>query len=128
MAQSETTAGGARAASGSAATKAGALSATPVQGATPMMAQYLEIKSANADSLLFYRMGDFYEMFFEDAVKAAEALDITLTKRGQHQGAEQDGPDDAAIGQCLHVLILRVVEGQAEIVGRDHAGEKTALR
>jgi len=51
-----------------------------------MMAQYLEIKAAHADYLLFYRMGDFYEMFFADAVKAAEALDIALTKRGKHLG------------------------------------------
>jgi DNA mismatch repair protein MutS len=53
---------------------------------TPMMAQYLEIKAQHPDALLFYRMGDFYEMFFQDAVLAAEALDIALTKRGQHQG------------------------------------------
>jgi len=58
------------------------------QGSTPMMAQYLEIKSANAGYLLFYRMGDFYELFFADAVKAAEALDIALTKRGRHQGED----------------------------------------
>ncbi|WP_300071372.1 DNA mismatch repair protein MutS [uncultured Ruegeria sp.] len=51
-----------------------------------MMAQYLAIKQAHADALLFYRMGDFYEMFFEDAVNAAEALDIALTKRGKHNG------------------------------------------
>ncbi|KIC10261.1 DNA mismatch repair protein MutS [Leisingera sp. ANG-M1] len=55
---------------------------------TPMMAQYLEIKAAHADALLFYRMGDFYEMFFEDAVNAAEALDIALTKRGKHNGED----------------------------------------
>ncbi|MDJ0511804.1 MAG: hypothetical protein QNJ62_00005, partial [Methyloceanibacter sp.] len=48
-------------------------------GVTPMMAQYLEIKAANADSLLFYRMGDFYEMFFEDASVASRALGIALT-------------------------------------------------
>lgn len=53
---------------------------------TPMMAQYLEIKAQYPDALLFYRMGDFYEMFFEDAVNAAEALDIALTKRGKHNG------------------------------------------
>ncbi|HUO93296.1 MAG TPA: DNA mismatch repair protein MutS [Rhizomicrobium sp.] len=53
---------------------------------TPMMAQYLEIKAAHADYLLFYRMGDFYELFFGDAVKASEALDIALTKRGKHLG------------------------------------------
>ncbi len=57
------------------------MSTTPV---TPMMAQYLEIKSGYPDALLFYRMGDFYELFFDDAVAAAEALDITLTKRGKH--------------------------------------------
>ena len=51
------------------------------------MAQFLEIKAANPDCLLFYRMGDFYELFFEDAVAAAEALGIVLTKRGKHLGA-----------------------------------------
>ena len=51
-----------------------------------MMAQYLAIKAPHADYLLFYRMGDFYELFFDDAAKAAEALDIALTKRGKHQG------------------------------------------
>ena len=51
---------------------------------TPMMAQYLEIKADHPDALLFYRMGDFYEMFFDDAVAAAAALDIALTKRGKH--------------------------------------------
>ncbi|MBN2739626.1 MAG: DNA mismatch repair protein MutS, partial [Rhodobacteraceae bacterium] len=51
---------------------------------TPMMEQYLGIKAANPGALLFYRMGDFYEMFFEDAVDAAAALDIALTKRGKH--------------------------------------------
>src|SRR5271170_6833840 len=54
--------------------------------ATPMMAQYLAIKSQHADYLLFYRMGDFYELFFDDAARASEALDIALTKRGKHQG------------------------------------------
>ncbi len=53
-----------------------------------MMAQYLEIKEAHKDALLFYRMGDFYEMFFDDAVAAAEALDIALTKRGKHGGED----------------------------------------
>ncbi|MEQ1863460.1 MAG: DNA mismatch repair protein MutS [Micropepsaceae bacterium] len=57
-------------------------------GATPMMAQYLAIKREHADYLLFYRMGDFYELFFDDAVKASAALDIALTKRGKHQDAD----------------------------------------
>ncbi|WP_101067096.1 DNA mismatch repair protein MutS [Roseovarius salinarum] len=51
-----------------------------------MMAQYLEIKAQHPEALLFYRMGDFYELFFDDAVAAAEALDIALTKRGKHLG------------------------------------------
>lgn len=55
---------------------------------TPMMAQYLEIKSGHPDALLFYRMGDFYEMFFDDAGQAAAALDIALTKRGKHLGED----------------------------------------
>jgi len=55
---------------------------------TPMMAQYLAIKRAHPDCLLFYRMGDFYELFFDDAVKAAAALDIALTKRGKHLGED----------------------------------------
>ena len=53
---------------------------------TPMMAQYLAIRDANPGALLFYRMGDFYEMFFDDAVAAAAALDIALTRRGTHLG------------------------------------------
>lgn len=53
---------------------------------TPMMAQYLQIKAQNPDILLFYRMGDFYELFYDDAKKAAALLDISLTKRGQSAG------------------------------------------
>ena len=56
--------------------------------ATPAMAQYIEIKAANPDCLLFYRMGDFYEMFFEDAETASRALGITLTKRGKYLGVD----------------------------------------
>jgi len=58
----------------------------PTAAVTPMMAQYLDIKSGCPDALLFYRMGDFYELFFDDAVAAAAALDIALTKRGKHLG------------------------------------------
>jgi DNA mismatch repair protein MutS len=56
------------------------------ESATPMMAQYLEIKAAHEGYLLFYRMGDFFELFFDDAMKASAALDIALTKRGRHLG------------------------------------------
>jgi DNA mismatch repair protein MutS len=56
------------------------------ENVTPMMAQYLEIKAQYKDAILFYRMGDFFEMFFDDALAAAAALDIALTKRGLHLG------------------------------------------
>jgi DNA mismatch repair protein MutS len=64
--------------------------ATPAEVArvTPMMEQYLEIKAANPGLLLFYRMGDFYELFFEDAEIASRTLGIMLTKRGKHQGMD----------------------------------------
>ena len=65
---------------------------------TPMMEQYLSIKSAHPDCLLFYRMGDFYELFFQDAVEAAAALDITLTKRGH----SHDGSDIPMCGVPVH--------------------------
>ncbi len=60
----------------------------PISAVTPMMAQFLEIKADYPDALLFYRMGDFYEMFFDDAVQASQALDIALTKRGKHMGKD----------------------------------------
>src|SRR5260370_34771117 len=59
-----------------------------VAAASPVMAQYHEIKRAHPGCLLFFRMGDFYELFFEDAVAAAPALDIALTKRGRHDRAD----------------------------------------
>ncbi|MEL6126313.1 MAG: DNA mismatch repair protein MutS [Pseudomonadota bacterium] len=72
-----------------------------------MMAQYLEIKAAHPDALLFYRMGDFYELFFDDAVAASAALDIALTKRGKHQGddiAMCGVPHHAAEGYLLTLI------------------------
>src|ERR1700674_911477 len=58
------------------------------QRITPLMEQYIEIKAANPDCLLFYRMGDFYELFFDDAETASRALGIVLTKRGKHRGRD----------------------------------------
>ena len=55
---------------------------------SPMMVQYWQIKNQHSDCLLFFRMGDFYELFFDDAVIAAKDLEITLTRRGQHKGEE----------------------------------------
>jgi DNA mismatch repair protein MutS len=62
------------------------MSQSNTAGHTPMMQQYLKLKAAHPNLLLFYRMGDFYELFYEDAEKAARLLDITLTKRGQSAG------------------------------------------
>ena len=70
------------------------------------MEQYVEIKAANPDCLLFYRMGDFYELFFEDAEFASRALGIVLTKRGKYQGATpMCGVPVVRADEYLHRLI-----------------------
>ena len=63
-----------------------AVSAADLSAHTPMMQQYLRIKAEHPDTLVFYRMGDFYELFYDDARKANRLLDITLTTRGQSAG------------------------------------------
>ena len=103
---------------------------------TPMMAQYLEIKGQHADALLFYRMGDFYEMFFDDAVAAAAALDIALTKRGQHAGEDIPMcgvPAHSAEGYLLtlirkgfRVAICEQMEDPAE--AKKRGGSKAVVR
>jgi DNA mismatch repair protein MutS len=107
----------------------------PAAAPTPMMAQFLEIKASNPDSLLFYRMGDFYEMFFEDAEIASRALGITLTKRGKH--LDQDIPmcgvpvhaaDDylqKLIGKGYRVAVCEQLEDPAEAKKR---GSKSVVR
>ena len=74
---------------------------------TPAMAQFVEIKAANPDCLLFYRMGDFYEMFFEDAEVASRALGIVLTKRGKYLGKDVPlcGVPVVRADEYLHRLI-----------------------
>src|SRR5262249_47778865 len=67
---------------------ADATAADDLRRGTPMMEQYVEIKAAHPDCLLFYRMGDFYELFFADAEVASRALGIVLTKRGRHLGRD----------------------------------------
>src|ERR1700749_3275617 len=76
---------------------------------TPMMEQYLEIKQAHPGLLLFYRMGDFYELFFEDAEIASRALGIVLTKRGKHLGRDipMCGVPIERADEYLHRLIAR---------------------
>ena len=103
--------------------------------ATPMMAQYHEIKNAHPDHLLFYRMGDFYELFFDDAGLAAEALDIALTKRGFHRGREipmcgvpvrsAEGYLQRLIRKGFKVAVCEQVEDPAEARKR---GPKTVVR
>ncbi len=88
-------------------TSAAPPAAEPVGHVTPVMAQYVEIKAANPDCLLFYRMGDFYELFFEDAEVASRALGIVLTKRGKHHGQDipMCGVPIARSDEYLHRLI-----------------------
>src|SRR5512147_569999 len=76
---------------------------------TPMMEQYQEIKAANPDCLLFYRMGDFYELFFADAEVASRALGIVLTKRGKHLGVDipMCGVPIERADEYLHRLIAQ---------------------
>ena len=102
---------------------------------TPMMAQYLEIKAANPDSLLFYRMGDFYELFFDDAETASRALGITLTKRGKHRGSDiaMCGVPYHASDQYLQKLIklghrVAVCEQTESPVEAKKRGPKSVVR
>ncbi len=102
---------------------------------TPMMMQFLALKNTHQDYLLFYRMGDFYELFFDDAVKASAALDITLTKRGKHM--EQDIPMcgvpvhaaenylSRLIGKGFKVAVCEQMEDPAEAKKR---GNKSVVK
>src|SRR3546814_3058784 len=101
-----------------------------------MMVQYLEIKQAHPGCLLFYRMGDFYEMFFQDAEQAAAALDIALTKRGQHLGEDiamcgvpvhaADGYLARLIRKGFKVAICEQMEDPAE--ARKRGGKSVVKR
>src|SRR3981081_3935429 len=86
-----------------------AASAEDAARVSPMMEQYLEIKAAHPGLLLFYRMGDFYELFFEDAEIASRALGIVLTKRGKHRGSDipMCGVPIERSDEYLHRLIAR---------------------
>ena len=103
---------------------------------TPMMAQFFQHKEAYPDSLLFFRMGDFYEMFFDDAVTAAAALDIALTKRGSHKGEDipmcgvpvhaLDGYLERLIRKGFRVAICEQMEDPAEAKRR--GGSKAVVK
>lgn len=75
---------------------------------TPMIRQYLQLKAQHKDKLLFYRMGDFYELFYEDAIKAAKLLNITLTKRGQ--SASQDIPMAGVPFHSVETYLAKLVK------------------
>ena len=82
---------------------------------TPMMAQYLSIKATCQDKLLFYRMGDFYELFLDDALVAAKLLDITLTSRGTMHG------------QPIHMAGVPYHAVDQYLVRLDKAGKRVAI-
>ena len=102
---------------------------------TPMMEQFLEIKAANPGLLLFYRMGDFYELFFEDAEIASKALGIMLTKRGKHQGQDipMCGVPVERSDDYLHRLIAKgfrvaVCEQMEDPAAAKARGNKSVVR
>src|SRR3978361_773199 len=102
---------------------------------TPMMEQYLEIKAGHPGLLLFYRMGDFYELFFEDAEIASKTLGIVLTKRGKHQGLDipMCGVPVERSEDYLHRLIsaghrVAVCEQTANPAASSGCGNTTAVR
>ncbi|MEO5375072.1 MAG: DNA mismatch repair protein MutS [Alphaproteobacteria bacterium] len=107
----------------------------PPDTASPMMAQYHAIKAEHPDGLLFYRMGDFYELFFDDAVKASAALDIALTKRGKHLGEDIPmcgvpiGTHEAYLSKLIRkgfkVAVCEQMEDPAE--ARRRGGGKTPV-
>jgi DNA mismatch repair protein MutS len=99
------------------------------------MEQYIEIKAANPDCLLFYRMGDFYELFFEDAEVAARALGIVLTKRGKHLGRDipMCGVPVIRADEYLHRLIAQghrvaVCEQMEDPAAARRRGAKSVVR
>lgn len=111
---------------GEAAARPEGLSEAEIAAHTPMMQQYLRIKQQHPDTLLFYRMGDFYELFFEDAEKAARLLDITLTTRGQSSGKpiRMAGVPFHAVEQYL----ARLVKLGESVVIAEQVGEPGATK
>ena len=119
----------------SASVKVGETQIRSQERITPMMEQYIEIKAANSDYLLFYRMGDFYELFFDDALEASKALGIALTKRGKHLGEDipmcgvpVHSADDylqKLIGSGYRVAVCEQLEDPAEAKKR---GAKSVVR
>ncbi len=97
-----------------------------VTAPTPMLAQYLALKEAAGDALLFYRMGDFYELFFEDAPVAAECLGIALTRRGQHEG--RDIPMCGVPVQAAEAYLARLVRAGHRVAIAEQTEDPAAAR
>src|SRR5690606_28247042 len=93
-----------------------------IENATPMMRQYLETKARFPDAILFFRLGDFYEMFFDDAVEASEILDIQLTSRGK------DGERFPMCGVPYHAArayIAKLIEAGKKVAICDQVAEES---
>jgi DNA mismatch repair protein MutS len=102
------------------------MSAPDLSAHTPMMQQYLRIKAEHPESLLFYRMGDFYELFYEDARRAHRLLDITLTSRGQSAGEPV-----AMAGVPAHALeayLAKLVRQGESVAIAEQVGEPGATK
>src|ERR1700680_590294 len=99
--------------------------AAPTQH-TPMMSQYLRIKGQHPDTLLFYRMGDFYELFYEDARRAAALLDITLTTRGQSAG--QPIPMAGVPFHAVDSYLARLVRKGESVAICEQLGDPSSTR
>lgn len=93
---------------------------------TPMMQQYLQLKSSHPDILLFYRMGDFYELFYSDAQKAAHLLDITLTSRGQSAG--QAVPMAGVPAQALDQYLAKLVLAGESVAICEQTGDNAGIK
>lgn len=100
--------------------------ATPLPKATPMVAQYLEIKKSVGDAILFYRMGDFYEMFFEDAVKAAPILGVQLTSRDKN--AENPMAMCGVPHHAISTYIQRVINAGMKVALCDQIGDPSTQK
>ena len=95
-------------------------------GLTPMLTHYREVKAAQPDCLVFYRMGDFYELFFDDAVAAAGALDITLTKRGKQAG--QDVPMCGVPVHAAETYLARLIRAGFKVAVCEQMEEPAAAK
>src|ERR1700735_3424298 len=94
--------------------------------ATPVMRQFLAAKEAHPDALLFFRMGDFYELFFEDAVVAARALDLTLTAR--NKGSEDEVPMAGVPHHAASSYVQRLLEQGFKVAISEHVADPSKVK